>query len=775
MSKSSIVNSLAKAIADRAQTRAAYVVPGTLPIVDPELVVDGLGRLTFPLKPAVVKGLKSTGQIAPYGKGTRTLIDTSVRNTVELDPSRFQLGSDWNAAVAEAARVAGHELGLNGDLIEAKVYKLLIYEKGGFFLPHRDSEKLDRMVASMIVVLPNPFGGGELAVSHGGQTRRFDFRDSFEFGGPGCRLVAFYSDCEHEVKRVTSGHRICLAYNLMLKTVDRPTVKPVASNPLVAAIDDWVESKPTEPLVFALDHLYTAKGLSKDLLKGADRQLADAVGAAAERADCNLHFAQIQMHDCFSAFDGSEDWNDYSGRRSRRRGKVTIQELIEQELYGEEWTDPTGKKMRWSAISFDPDAIVCDTPLKDWTPTREEYEGYTGNAGNTLDRWYHRTALVLWHRSRQYEILAEHGAIDAMVTLAKLAGQLAKPATKNRERIQLDCLGLARGVVARWPIRWAGLAGTSGRDGYDSLKRFPDLLAALDSRELNAAFLAKLALHDELTPLDTFIPAICERHGSESYAKELIAFFLPRTNTRYAKRTELTLRDVRWLLALSERRSTRNGSAVHRNALCEAAVNLFCSRESDSRYGRSEDSTARPVLSTLLKTLFLNERHELADRVIRTVRGWPKRFPNDTGQVPALVELVPWCRERFQTVPPSVRDWLESIREQLTTATRSRPAPPGDWARPANVNCQCAWCATVSTFLANPLEERFELRAGEYDRSHVERQIAQERLDLKGTLSKVSRPYALVLTKTIGSYERALKQYEVDCGLLQELPAVSDG
>jgi hypothetical protein len=43
----------------------------------------------FPLKPAAVKSLKATGQVAPYGKGTKTLVDTSVRNTIEVDPSRF--------------------------------------------------------------------------------------------------------------------------------------------------------------------------------------------------------------------------------------------------------------------------------------------------------------------------------------------------------------------------------------------------------------------------------------------------------------------------------------------------------------------------------------------------------------------------------------------------------------------------------------------------------------------------------------------------------------
>jgi hypothetical protein len=49
-------------------------------------------------------------------------------------------------------------------LVESSFPKLLVYEPGGFFLPHRDSEKHDRMVASMIVVLPNPFEGGVLIV-----------------------------------------------------------------------------------------------------------------------------------------------------------------------------------------------------------------------------------------------------------------------------------------------------------------------------------------------------------------------------------------------------------------------------------------------------------------------------------------------------------------------------------------------------------------------------------------------------------------------------------
>ena len=51
------------------------------------------------------------------------------------------------------------ELGLERQKLEAHLYDLLLYEPGSFFLPHRDGEKLDRMVATLVVVLPSKFAG----------------------------------------------------------------------------------------------------------------------------------------------------------------------------------------------------------------------------------------------------------------------------------------------------------------------------------------------------------------------------------------------------------------------------------------------------------------------------------------------------------------------------------------------------------------------------------------------------------------------------------------
>ena len=40
--------------------------------------------------------------------------------------------------------------GLEEQTLEAHLYDLLLYEPGSFFLPHRDGEKLDRMVATLV-------------------------------------------------------------------------------------------------------------------------------------------------------------------------------------------------------------------------------------------------------------------------------------------------------------------------------------------------------------------------------------------------------------------------------------------------------------------------------------------------------------------------------------------------------------------------------------------------------------------------------------------------
>ena len=107
--------------------------------------------------------------------------------------------------------------------VKANLYKLLLYEKGGHFKPHRDSEKENGQFATLIIQLPSIFKGNHLIVRHAGSTK------TVQLDRPESRFemlyAAHYTDCEHEVTPLESGYRLALVYNLVwTATSEAPSV-----------------------------------------------------------------------------------------------------------------------------------------------------------------------------------------------------------------------------------------------------------------------------------------------------------------------------------------------------------------------------------------------------------------------------------------------------------------------------------------------------------------------------------------------------------------------
>ena len=69
----------------------------------------------------------------------------------------------WDACIAEIVDAVTHAFGID-QRVDWDLYKLLIYEAGSFFAPHRDSEKVDGMFATLVVCLPSRHTGGTLLV-----------------------------------------------------------------------------------------------------------------------------------------------------------------------------------------------------------------------------------------------------------------------------------------------------------------------------------------------------------------------------------------------------------------------------------------------------------------------------------------------------------------------------------------------------------------------------------------------------------------------------------
>ncbi len=152
------------------------VAAGERGLTMPGLEVEGLGTIGLPLPEAQARALIRRCRQAPYGKGAQTVVDTDVRRVWEMDPAQFELTNPkWEALIASILDEVKQRLGLGECKLSAHLYKLLLYEKGNFFLSHRDGERLDAMVATLIVALPSAHEGGALVVRHEGREHEIAF------------------------------------------------------------------------------------------------------------------------------------------------------------------------------------------------------------------------------------------------------------------------------------------------------------------------------------------------------------------------------------------------------------------------------------------------------------------------------------------------------------------------------------------------------------------------------------------------------------------------
>jgi hypothetical protein len=85
----------------------------------------------------------------------------------------------------------------------------------GKFKRHVDTPRSPHQFGSLVVCLPVEHEGGQLKVLHKGKDFTFDWSTGAADADHACiRWAAFFSDCEHEVLEVSSGHRVTLTYNL---------------------------------------------------------------------------------------------------------------------------------------------------------------------------------------------------------------------------------------------------------------------------------------------------------------------------------------------------------------------------------------------------------------------------------------------------------------------------------------------------------------------------------------------------------------------------------
>jgi 2OG-Fe(II) oxygenase superfamily len=173
---------------------------------------------------------------ASFGKDHEDAFDETYRKAEKMDSECFSPMLDLcHTDVMKIIRGYLLEGTQSTKNIKTEIYKLNVYGtlnlhsphssltlfcpgRGSFFKPHVDTPRSEKMFGSLVIVFPSPHEGGALLLRHRGHEWIFDSGQALaanrDKGQPSIGYVAFFSDIEHEVAPVTSGHRITLTYNL---------------------------------------------------------------------------------------------------------------------------------------------------------------------------------------------------------------------------------------------------------------------------------------------------------------------------------------------------------------------------------------------------------------------------------------------------------------------------------------------------------------------------------------------------------------------------------
>jgi len=756
-------------------------VSGVIEDVRVQVELVGLGPLPIPMRPRQLRDLESVTTQAPFGKGSKTVVDTAVRNTREIAPEQLTLSDSFQQAIEDLLPEVASGLGLPAGELTAELYKLLIYDKGGQFDWHRDAEKKKGMVASLIVVLPSRFGGGLLTLQNSGGRVHHGFEEASSERA--IEYVAFYADCEHSVSRVDSGVRVCLAYNLILKPQRKQKLKPSTDHEkLVQVMGEWMEANPADPLVVTLEHQYTEDGLNMDLLKGDDRTLARELADAAERLGCRLHFGMVSRHLCQYADDGNfgyeRDWYDDDGESSVDNAELNIGEVYEDEINIDGWKDAGGWRVPLGTMSCNDESLISITPVDQWKPTRQDYEGYTGNAGNTLDRWYHKAAITVWPEARHFDMLTRSGVEAAGEELLRMRSDLSEIDDDDELEMACDnCYRLARSMIAKWPRRMPSYMNAREND-RPSLKTIADEFVHFEDPELVSELLETIALRDWQLPLKSWVPAAIKTFGANEMTPRLMQYLktTPAPNEHgYSLANGLPLRDANWLLVVCRKRESLGMEITDCSSLLDVAVERLVrdAREQENRYRHNSDQLQKTWLdlvqaATILEHQGASDLHA-GESLFALLAEAPKTFNQREFQAKSCPELIRWSQKTLREIAPRIASWRDSLSKWFQLQTAVMPTPPTDLSRPPPLSCSCSHCKSLATFMAAPDSATSTIRAREEIRTHLEDKIRAAKLDLDTQTVRTGTPHGLVVTKNQASYQRALQRYQDDLRLLANL------
>lgn len=730
----------------------------------PKITVKGLGELTFPLNAIQVRALLDKAHVAPFGKGHQTLVDPTVRNTWEIDAEQINLtDASFRKSLKAFLAAAATELNIEGG-IKAEPYKLLIYEKEGFFAEHQDSEKLPGMFGTLLVGLPSAHAGGRLLIDPGnGERVAVEFAKNNAANFP---AVAFFADRKHEIEPVTKGFRVVMVFNLVQANGGKPAKidQTAAAQALAQTLSGFTVTD--APLCLALGHQYTDTNFSTGQLKGNDAIRIAVLRQAAALAGLEIRVGLIEHHTS-AEWENADQFGmgygySYGSRRSRygyddfsSRGEpktfaqVEVGEFHEGHLIMSNWLPEDGPGV--GQLNLDEEDIVLSPDRPEEEPIDWSVEGYQGNWGMMTEFTYRHAGVLLWHPAATDQIVAK---LPLKERLEWLMAQLEKKGDELVAHPQL-----VRVLTTLAETLQGNRYATMSYEVVAKLLLHFGKANPTDNEAVFAPWIEVFVRDFEKTKPD-FWPQAVKVFGVNSVGRVFRQLTENGKKLSYRAVDEQppqVLAAVQALLTSKERDSLTLGE-VYLNRLTDYLLDL-----------PERARTGAEYVAALLQLAGQRPEHKMwADSALVNKL------------LPSLHEPL-WIRKTL--APALLKEMnrggsflLTGLLEDLKARTAVPPQPYIDFARPLPEKMEkpSGQFQEVMVFLQDPTKETFDFKRSQSERDALSGYLKRYELDVKQTTIRTHPSHTLRLTKTNASFQRRTEQYATDLKLYQQLVKLSN-
>ncbi|MDZ4780951.1 MAG: hypothetical protein SGJ19_11915, partial [Planctomycetia bacterium] len=386
-------------------------------------------------------------------------------------------------------------------------------------------------------------------------------------------------------------------------------------------------------------------------------------------------------------------------------------------------------------------------------------------AGMTLERWYHRAAIVVWPREYHFRVLCGAGAGAAIAGLNTMVIAWRKARQPDQEVQRELCVQFAGAIIDAWsPNEYRHSCYAQDRSDRGLL---PRLLQELNAAELVCRFLAQVMPRDSEVQLDKSFAAFGRKHGWEPFSRSLIGLFETSSVETIQRNAALLMS-----LCLDRAKDAERDQLCRRLAELSVAALERMDRNTPKHDWRAGQIDRAELLATLVKSVVAVQAETTLARLIDHTLATSDKYALTDVHLKALFSLESWLPGKLGRLESTIARWLAHCRTELEQRTAQAPALPADFRRGAKLSCTCGDCRELSQFLDDSRASVHHFPRAKDRRQHLHQVIDACGCDLTHATTRQGRPFTLVCTKTTASYEKACLVHARDRANLRRLQVI---